>query len=1081
MTSQLFAGIVYYVDATNGNDQNNGLSEATAWKTINKVNNSSFLPGDTILFKRGEIWYEMLDVNWSGTDGSPITFGVYGTGNRPIISGATKSNPTGPSRSWAARTYHQHHLNFENLEFQYATRDGLRTNGEGFDQSTHCYDITITNCVSHHNQSHGFKASQDGNTDTVTTYLVTYTDCQAYNNGWHGFQASDGSGQISYINCISHDNGNCGFRFGETQTGLMQNCESYNNSYGVRIAAWNVEASAPENITIEYCDIYKNGGSGDSCGIWIGTSGSWAVDGLLFRYNRIYENTGEGIVCYQPSNGSEVYYNLIWNNSDGGIIWQPYVSGGDSEIYNNVLHANNSGIEVGFNVTAVIKNNILYYNNTQVFAAGGTWDYNCYYPNISFSRKGQHDISADPLFLDATNPDYHLQSNSPCINAGTDVGLTQDYERNTVPYGNGVDIGAYEYTGASPLDAEINASPTSGWIPLAINFTGSATGGTEPYTYAWDFGDGYSSTEQNPSHTYSNAGDFTVTLTVTDSQSNQNSDSLTINATLGPTPPYLSCSPTIFYFGASTSGNETADQYLRIINAGSGILTWNIEDNADWLSCSPSSGTDRGEVTVSVNASELPIGPYTATITVSSPEAYNSPQYLAANLRVYESNEDNPPFGSLDTPVDGSTVSGSIPITGWALDDIEVIRLEIKRNSDPVDLPEAIGLDGLVYIGDAVFVEGARPDVEKSYPDYPLNSRAGWGYMLLTNDLPYRGNGSFTIYTFAYDAGGHREEIGKKTILCDNINRVKPFGTIDTREQEENIRGSDYINFGWALTPLPKTIPKDGSTIWVWVDGVQVGHPVYDQYREDIAMLYPEYNNAQGAVGYYYIDTTQFENGVHTIAWSVMDDGGEVAGIGARYFFIDNIETGSAYHGSFGLRSIYRENAEGRLRIGIKEVRRGYRLQVGNEAEIYKKGILKIQPEEMETRSRYRLRTDDGRDINIEDILKIQIEEMEPIRIVFEENSEGNMKYIGWGENKAQDLPVGSTLDREKGIFSWIPTPGFIGRYVLHFAVTDDLSMSRPLRVEVNVIPKEIEIKKIERLPPLGLKTILVVLHHVLL
>jgi hypothetical protein len=44
----------YYVDATNGNDTNNGLSEATPWKTIAKVNGSKFLPGDQILFKRGE-------------------------------------------------------------------------------------------------------------------------------------------------------------------------------------------------------------------------------------------------------------------------------------------------------------------------------------------------------------------------------------------------------------------------------------------------------------------------------------------------------------------------------------------------------------------------------------------------------------------------------------------------------------------------------------------------------------------------------------------------------------------------------------------------------------------------------------------------------------------------------------------------------------------------------------------------------------------------------------------------------------------------------------------------------------------
>ena len=64
------------------------------------------------------------------------------------------------------------------------------------------------------------------------------------------------------------------------------------------------------------------------------------------------------------------------------------------------------------------------------------------------------------------------------------------------------------------------------------------------------------------------------------------------------------------------------------------------------------------------------------------------------------------------------------------------------------------------------------------------------------------------------------------------------------------------------------------------------------------------------------------------------------------------------------------------------------------------------------------------------------------------------MKYIGWGEQDWKALPIGSTLDREKGIFSWIPTPGFIGNYVLHFAVTDGSYMSEPLRVEVNVIPK---------------------------
>ena len=44
----------YYVDGSNGNDNNSGLSPDQAWQTINKVNNFSFQSGDSICFKRNE-------------------------------------------------------------------------------------------------------------------------------------------------------------------------------------------------------------------------------------------------------------------------------------------------------------------------------------------------------------------------------------------------------------------------------------------------------------------------------------------------------------------------------------------------------------------------------------------------------------------------------------------------------------------------------------------------------------------------------------------------------------------------------------------------------------------------------------------------------------------------------------------------------------------------------------------------------------------------------------------------------------------------------------------------------------------
>ena len=71
----------------------------------------------------------------------------------------------------------------------------------------------------------------------------------------------------------------------------------------------------------------------------------------------------------------------------------------------------------------------------------------------------------------------------------------------------------------SPLSASSIAGPQAGDAPLAVGFSSSAAGGVSPYAFAWNFGDGSTSTTQNPSHMYITAGTYTVTLTVTDALS----------------------------------------------------------------------------------------------------------------------------------------------------------------------------------------------------------------------------------------------------------------------------------------------------------------------------------------------------------------------------------------------------------------------------------------------------------------------------------------------------------------------------------------------------------------------------------
>lgn len=88
MSHAVCRGVTYHVDATYGSDDNTGASPEAAWRTIARVHRQALQPGDSVLFKRGEIWREELAVPTSGSAGDPLTFGAYGVGARPEINGA---------------------------------------------------------------------------------------------------------------------------------------------------------------------------------------------------------------------------------------------------------------------------------------------------------------------------------------------------------------------------------------------------------------------------------------------------------------------------------------------------------------------------------------------------------------------------------------------------------------------------------------------------------------------------------------------------------------------------------------------------------------------------------------------------------------------------------------------------------------------------------------------------------------------------------------------------------------------------------------------------------------------------------
>jgi hypothetical protein len=354
--------------------------------------------------------------------------------------------------------------------------------------------------------------------------------------------------------------------------------------------------------------------------------------------------------------------------------------------------------------------------------------------------------------------------------------------------------------------------------------------------------------------------------------------SVAITQTANATPGTLTLSRTVLNYGTSGSLVTSTQTVAVGFEGGSGVA-WTVSSSQSNITAS-GSGTGNGSFAVTAVAGA------SGTVTVTAPGAAQSPLQVQVNVKAVTPGS---PTGSFDTPVTGTTgIAGAIPVTGWALDNIEVVLVDIWR--EPVASEPA----GLVLIGDAVFVADARTDVEGRFPTSPYQYRAGWGYMLLTNFLPNNGgsagpgNGTFALHAIAHNAAGNSLDLGTHTITVDNAHASKPFGTIDTPGQGATVSGNAYVNFGWALTQNPYVIPMDGSTITVILDGQAIGHPTYNQYRADIANFFPGLANSNGAIGFFYIDTTTLANGVHTISWNVFDNQGRGDGIGSRYFTVLN-------------------------------------------------------------------------------------------------------------------------------------------------------------------------------------------------
>jgi hypothetical protein len=439
---------IFYV-SSGGSDSNTvaqAQSTATPWRTFAGVNAnmSAFQPGDSILFKRGETFTDRtLTIGKSGISGRPITFGAYGTGDKPIFT-FTFSGTSNNVVSITNRSY----LNFENWNIT----DPLQPDVSG--QTNVARGIAL-NGASYINVSNldfsyiGIGMNCVGNNCSMTNCY--YTQGRMVRNTPRDVNPDDDFGGNPIV-LVGSDN--------QVLNNLFTECWAQSFDYG------------------------RDGGAVE----FFGVSSSRSVNNNLIAYNTFYHTNGwaefgaeKALSGDSTAYDNKFYYNKIINCGGMYAHWQnPQPTGNTfsikmsgTEFYNNILVINESDwrgtpifdlrTNYPWSDVMLVKNNIFYVsgvtgetiydstlagtalvhtNNIYNLATGVTFSVSNSIP-IDSSELRTTTVQWRSITGDSFNWDYRLLAGASAINFGVDVGLTRDFSGNTVT--NPPDAGILEF------------------------------------------------------------------------------------------------------------------------------------------------------------------------------------------------------------------------------------------------------------------------------------------------------------------------------------------------------------------------------------------------------------------------------------------------------------------------------------------------------------------------------------------------------------------------------------------------------------------------------------------------------------
>ncbi|MDQ6423281.1 cohesin domain-containing protein [Paenibacillus sp. LHD-117] len=468
----------YYIDDLNGSDANDGLSVDQAWKTLDKVNATTFMPGDRILFKAGGKWTGSLSPKGSGTEGKSIVIGKYGEGNRPLIEG--KGLVENAVYLYNQQYWEIGHLEITNKGAAPATspRRGVLVSGEDFEKGsvTNIADTkTLRGIYIHdlyvHDVNGEDKKDVNGSSGIQVSVKIaglvngvpaagsvhqrtTFDDVRIMNNEIRDVSRS---GIMIWNDWKNRPLLGDGLDYGESAltpwTPVTNVVIRGNKLYN--IGGDGIVPHMTDGALVEYnfLDGYNRTSTGYNAGMWTWdgdntlyqfneVTGGYstrdgqpfdfdhATQGIIYQYNYTYNNDGGTLLVCADGRGGKVKDGIYRYNISQNDKYQTFtICGGSNvenvKVYNNVFYVKagmntNMLVSQGGGVDVSLFNNIFINHGTGRYTAKPTWKYhnNAFFGNNVPTKEQIPDpfmLTGDPKLVDPGKAGTVLNKTGPIV------------------------------------------------------------------------------------------------------------------------------------------------------------------------------------------------------------------------------------------------------------------------------------------------------------------------------------------------------------------------------------------------------------------------------------------------------------------------------------------------------------------------------------------------------------------------------------------------------------------------------------------------------------------------------------------